>query len=64
MLPFEHDLVKKVRQRSTSYSSKILMWRISLKSYNMMHAIAEEILSKFKSSKRSHKGQHQIHPRC
>ncbi len=33
MLPFEHDLfqkVKKVRQRSTSNLSKILMWRISL----------------------------------
>ncbi len=33
MLPFEHDLfqkAKKVRQRSTSKSSEILMWRISL----------------------------------
>ncbi len=33
MLPFEHDLVqkvKKVRQRSTSNLFKILMWRISL----------------------------------
>ncbi len=33
MLPFEHDLVQKVktvRQRSTSNSSEILMWRISL----------------------------------
>ncbi len=30
MLPFEHDLVKEVRQRSTSNSSEILMWRIGL----------------------------------
>ncbi len=30
MLPFEHGLVQKVRQRSTSNSSEILMWRISL----------------------------------
>ncbi len=30
ILPFEHDLVKKVRQRSTSNSSEILMWRICL----------------------------------
>ncbi len=30
MLPFKHDLFQKVRQRSTSNSSKILMWRISL----------------------------------
>ncbi len=37
MLPFKHDLVQKVRQRSTSNSSEILMWRISLYSYNMMH---------------------------
>ncbi len=34
ILPFEHDLVqkvKKVTQRSTSNSSEILMWRISVK---------------------------------
>ncbi len=30
MLPFEHDLFQKVRQRSTSNSSKILMCKISL----------------------------------
>ncbi len=33
ILPFDHDLVqkdKKVRQRSTSNSSEILMWRASL----------------------------------
>ncbi len=28
MLPFEHDLVQKVRQKSTSNLSGILMWRI------------------------------------
>ncbi len=30
MLPFEHDLVKEVRQRSTSNSSESVMWRIGL----------------------------------
>ncbi len=66
ILPFEHDLVKEVRQRSTSNSSEIFTWRICLYSYNMMHAIAEELtcsqgnltLSNLESSKRSHKGQH------
>ncbi len=43
MLSFEYDLVEEVRQRSTSNSSEILMWRIGLQNYNMMHAIAEEL---------------------
>ncbi len=30
MLPLEHDLFQKVRQRSTSNSSEILMWKIYL----------------------------------
>ncbi len=33
---------KMVTQSSTSHSSNTLMWRISLQSYNMMHAIADE----------------------
>ncbi len=33
MLLFEHDLVQKVKQRSTSNSSETLMWRISLQNY-------------------------------
>ncbi len=61
MLPFKHDQVqnvKKVRQGSTSSLSEILIWKISLQRYNMMHAIAEDLscsqdnptMSKFESS--------------
>ncbi len=68
MLPFEHDLVKKVekvRQRSTSNFSEILMWRISLSNYEAILAIPAELscsqgswnVSKFESSKRLHKGK-------
>ncbi len=61
MLPFKNDLVQKVkevRQGSASTLSEILIWQISLESYNMMHAIAEDLscsqdnltMSKFESS--------------
>ncbi len=42
MLPFEHDLVqkvRKVRQRSTSKLSENLLWRISMKNYETILAI-------------------------
>ncbi len=42
MLPFEHDLVQKVRQRLTSNSSEIL-WRISLSNYETILAIPAEL---------------------
>ncbi len=75
IMPFDHDLVqkvKKVTQRSTLNFFKILMWSISLESYNMMHAIPEELLcsqgnmtvSMFESSKRSHKGQYRTRQIC
>ncbi len=46
MLPFEYDLVqkaKKVTQRSTSNSSEILMWRISVQNYKKILAIPAEL---------------------
>ncbi len=75
ILPFDHDLVqkvKKVRQRSTSNSYEILMWKIFLHSYNMMHAIPEELLysqgnltlHKFEISKRLQTSQYRTHPIC
>ncbi len=47
LLLSHHDLVgkvKKLRQRSTSNLSEILMWRTSFSRYNMVNAIPEELL--------------------
>ncbi len=69
MLPFELDLVQKVNIQLVQYFN---VENISVKlQHFMMHALAKELscsqgkltLSKFESSKRSHKGQHRTRPR-
>ncbi len=60
----------KHKKDHTMNSSEILMWKISLFSYNMIYAIADELshsqasltLNYFESSKRSHKGQCLTYP--
>ncbi len=62
---------KKLTQRSTLNSIKILMCRILLLSYNLIQAIYEELpclqgpsrWCQLESLKRSHKGQHQTWPK-